>query len=417
LRLHPHASGIKIRYVQILIETGKPGRALGIIRKLERLMHTDFQIHFLKGVALTITGKYQEALGCFDHSLSLCNDEKDEIAYNISQTLIQQEQYKLAHKYLLLSHTIDPENLLVLYDLALNYERLNEIQKGIDFYLRYLDIDPFAEHIWNNLGLLYSETDTYNLAIEAFDFAIAINPDYYSAFFNKADLFIMKGKYNEAIDICNNLLDKDFENIKALCCLGDCYEELNDFEKSLEMYNKAIDIFSDCSDAWYGKGMVYYKSEKYSNALLSFRSAVDIDPDQSDYWYMIGESYMKMHKYQMAIEAYNNAVALNPNDIEALLAVSQLLFRKKKTLDAINLLVHSCRHNPENYTIQYYLAAYSYLIKDYNSAINFFEKGLKLNFKGHHEMYNVFPKTKTSGFFKEVLEKYWQKTVPVNNLN
>jgi len=403
---HPYSLSLKLKHIQVLIETGKPARALSIIRSIEEIDQTNEQIFLLKGIALNLTGKYPEALRCFNKSIRLCNEGKDEIAYSIAQSLIQINQFYAANKYLLLSHRHNDNNVLTLYDLAMNYERLDLPEKSIQYYLKYLDVDPFSENVWCSLGLLYIKTHRFAEAIEAFDFAVAINPNYYTAYFNKADVLINRCDHAGAIELYLQVIEQDPANTRAMCRLGDCYEEIEKFAEAIKSYNRAISCCKSCSDAWFGKGLVFLKLKKYNQSLAAVKKALQSEPGNADYWFMLGEIFSRLRRFAHAVDAYRKAVQINPYDHEAWLACAQILFRKKRICDAIDILGQSYKHIHENPTLHYRLAAYHTYQQDYKNAIKYFERGLELNYTEHQEMFQLFPKTREHGFFYNLIEKH-----------
>jgi tetratricopeptide (TPR) repeat protein len=403
---HPYASSVKLKHVQLLIETGKPAKALGMIRELQEMDGSNYELHLAKGIALNLTGKYTESLPVFESAISLCTDNKEEVAYNIAQSFIQTGRFAQAIHYLQVAYDLNPENVLVLYDLAYVYEKIDLPEESLKYYKQYIDLDPFAEHVWNNLGLIYTGLDNYELAMEAFDFAIAINPHYFSAYYNKADLCVLHNHFDLAIEVYYNLLLQDNSNTKALSDLGNCLEETRRFAEALKVYERAIEIAADCSDAWFGKGMVYFRQRKYRLSISSFRKAVALHAENSDYWFMLGEAFSKLRKFDQAIKAYSRAAELNPLDHEAWMACAQVMFRKKKIGEAINVLIRLYQRNHENPTINYRLAAYHVYQLDLVNAGKYFEKALRLNFSEHSDMFRQFPKTKSVAGFKIMIEQY-----------
>ena len=410
IKQHPYASSMKWKYVQLLIETGKPAKALGVIKSISDSESSNFELFLAKGIALNLTGKHREAQSEFIQAIQLCDENKDEVSYNIAQSYMQIGLTSQAIKYLLQAYKYNEDNILVLYDLALNYEKLDCPEKSILYYNKYLDLDPFAEHVWNNLGLLYSGLDDIEKACEAFDLAIAINPDYFSAYFNKADMMVLNNKIQEAIQVYSELLLWDSSNTKALCDLGNCLEEIGNYQQALQYFQQAMEISKDCSDAWYGCGMIYFRQKKFRLSISSFKKAASIQPANSDYWFMLGEAYTGLRKLDQAINAYSKASELNPLDYEAWMACAHVLFRKKRIDEAIQMLIQLYQYNHDNPTVNYRLAAYYTYQGDLSSALRYFEKGLSLNFQEHKEMFRRFPKTKSyHGFQRLVLHNEYFK--------
>ncbi len=403
---HPYASSVKLKHVQLLIETGKPGKALGMIRELQEIEGSNYELHLAKGIALNLTGKYKEALTVFESAIRLCSDSKEDVAYNIAQSFIQTGRNSQAINYLQMAYELNPENVLVLYDLAFAFEKVDLPEESLRYYKQYLELDPFAEHVWNNVGLIYMGMDHFELATEAFDFAIAINPHYFSAYYNKADLCVLHNRLNQAITVYHDLLLQDHSNTKALSDLGNCLEETGNYADALKVYEKALEIAEDCADAWFGKGMVYFRQKKYRLSIASLKKSVGLQAGNSDYWFMLGEALCKLRKFDQAIKAYSRAAELNPLDFEAWMACAQVMFRKKRIGEAINMLIRLYQRNHENPTINYRLAAYHVYQMDLVNAGKYFEKALKLNFKEHSDMFRQFPKTRSVASFRTMIEQF-----------
>jgi tetratricopeptide (TPR) repeat protein len=322
---------------------------------------------------------------------------------------MQYGMYSVAVKYLLLAFHYNKKNILVLFDLALSYDKLGDPSKSLMYYRQYLDIDPFAEHVWNNLGLIYTRTGVFDMACEAYDFSICINPQFLPAYFCKADMFILSNRIKDAIDVYNELLSEDNCNTKALCDMGKCYIQIGDFLEALRLFKLSIDISSEYADAWYGIAIVYYRQRRYTPSINSLKKAIDLDPDNSDHWSMLGEVFNKTRKLNKAIDAYTRATELNPGDFDSRLACAQVLFKKRRIHEAIYLLMRIYEIEPDNALVNYRLAAYYAYQQNLFEAQRFFKRALVLNFNDHLEMFRHFPKTKSLPAFRLIVENHCNK--------
>jgi tetratricopeptide (TPR) repeat protein len=405
LNQHPSSAPLKLKYIQLLIETGKPARALGLLKTIHRADISGHEYYLARGAALNLTGKYREAKAAFEKALRHSDGPLDEVAYSIAHSFLQMEMPSSAIRYLMIALHHQKDNLLVLYDLAVCYERIDAPEKSIACYKRYLDLDPFAEFVWNNLGQLYADMGKISAALEAFDYALAVSPQYYSAYFSKADLYLMNDDPDKAIGVFDELLLWDPSNIRALCALGDCHREIRNYGDAMKAYKKAIDFADDCPEAWYGKGMVYYLQNRFRLAVSPFKKAVILQPENPDFWYMYGEASSAAGKLDQAFIAYTKASELNPHDIDAWLSCAQVMFIKKRITEAIHLLTRFYRYHENNASLNYRLAAYHAYLDNKQEALQYFEKGLSLNFQEHRGLFKSFPKTKNYPGFKRLIDK------------
>jgi len=406
LRQHPHSSSLKLRMAEIYIRNGKPSKGLYYIREIEPVEKSNNELYLLKGTALNILGRKDEAHNAFDRAINLTSDGKDEIIFNIACSYLNTGRYNLAIKYLRLAHEINPRNLMVIHEMALAYEKTDLPDKSIEYYQKYLEIDPYAENIWLSIGMAYVMTEQFEKAVEAYDFAIAIYPGFISAYFSKANIYAGLDRYREAIDVYEQILDFEPDNLQAYICIGECYEKLEQFRDAIRCYKKVIRLDHHCSDAWYGMGMAYFNMGESKISLGFLKKANATDPENPDYWFMLGEVYRKLGNIENSAESYSHAVELDPNDYLAWLSYAEMLFAENLVKEAISILNKAFEYNREIATINYFLGVY-YLYDDQpNAAHLYFERGLLLNYDEHKDIADAFPPVTTSKDIVQLIKKY-----------
>jgi tetratricopeptide (TPR) repeat protein len=412
IRQHPHASLMRLKHAQLLIEISRPARAIRILKTMGDEESSNYELHLAKGIAYIMTGKLEEARISFNKALDLCDELKDELAYNIAQSYMQYNMYNLAADYLLLAYHYNRNNILVLYDLGLSYDKLHDPEKSLLFYQKYLNMDPFAEHVWNNMGVILSRLGDYEHALEAFEFAISINVQFLPAFFSKADMFVISGRVKEAIDVYNELIREDNSNTRALCNLASCYVSTGDFYEALRLYKISLDISNDCAEALFGSGIVYFRQKRYTQSITAIKRAIAVEPAISEYWLTLGDLYNRTRKLNKAIDAYSRASELNPDDLDSKFACAQVFFRKRRIHEAIYMMMRIFEKHPDNVLVNYRLAAYYAYQQNLFEAQRFFKRALFLNFSEHIEMFRHFPKTKNIQAFRTIIENHGHLSNP-----
>ena len=406
LQQHPASSSLKLRLAQSYIQNGKPSKGLHFLREIESMEITNFEFFLLKGSALNVLGRREEAYHAFDRAIQLATDNKDDVIFSIACSYLNTRRYNLSIKYLKLAYEINPENLSVIHELALVYEKVDKLEESISFYHKYLDLDPFAEHIWFNLGMVYSSLEKHNEAIDAYEYAIAISPDYISAYFSKGNTQVNRGNFHEAIITFEQILSIEPENIQAYAYIGECYDKLELYKRSIYYYRRALSVDRSFGDAWYGLGMAYYNMDKFSTCLEFFLQANRCDPENPDYWYMQGEAYRKLNLLDKSAESFNRAEELDPNDYEAWLSHADIFYMENKLNEAIQLLNRAYEYNKEVSTINYNLAAYYLIDNKPKLAGEYFEKGLRINYSEHNDLLSRFPMTSGNELFSRLINKY-----------
>ncbi len=407
---HPGAYEIKFRLAQFYIQSGKPAKGLRILRNIENIEATNSDFYLLKGSALNILGKSEEARQAFDEAIKNAAENKDDIIYNIAYSYINARSYNIALKYLELAYEVNPLNITVIQEIALVCERMDKLDKCVDFYNRYLEIDPFNDSIWLSLGIVYSSMNKIEKALEAYEYAIAIRPEGVSALFSKANCLVNIGDNKEAIIAYNEILDLEPDNVQALTYIGECYEKMTFYKRSEYYFKRAIELDETFSDAWYGLGIANYQQDNYSEALKYFIKANQIDPENADFWFMLGEVYREMSILEKSAESYNRVLELDPNDYEAWITRAELSFKDNNDLKgAIRIMAKAFEYNPDISLINYQLATYYFFNNQSKQAIHHFERGLDINFVEHIDFLDALPK-KTARQLNPILNKYKKKS-------
>lgn len=406
LKQHPKATTIKLRLAHVYIQNGKPSKGLHFLREIEPIESSNGDFYLLKGTALNILGKKEDARTAFNKAIRLTVEGKDDIIFSIAFSYLNTRRYDLAIKYLLLAHEVNPANIFVLQELAMVYERIDQLETSIVYYHKYLSIEPYAENIWFNLGMVYTNLNENDKAIEAYDFAIAICPDYVSAYFSKANTLVDSEQYTEAIKTFEEIIFIEPDNVQAYTYIGECYEKLKLYNRACQYYIKAIEIDNTFADAWYGLGMSNFQSKFYSKSLNYFVRANEIDPENPEYWFMLGKVYKKLNLFDKSVDSYNRAVELDPNDYEAWISHADILFIENKVHDAIGILNKAYQYNNEIAAINYNLAAYYLHIDQSKLAYEFFEKGLAIDYEEHSELLSQYPVVSKNKTITALIKKY-----------
>ena len=131
---------------------------------------------------------------------------------------------------------------------------------------------------WVDKGLDLDEQGKYYEAMQAYDMAIAIDPQDVVAWNNKGDVLRLQGKYDEAI----------------------------------EALDKAIKIDPELAVAWYNKGLARDNQGKYDEAIEAYDEAIKLDPQYALAWNNKGNSLYRQGKYNGGVQAYDKAIEVNP---------------------------------------------------------------------------------------------------------
>jgi len=179
-------------------------------------------------------GRLADAEKKFKQAL-LYNSQNTTAMYHLAQLATQKEDYGKALTYLNNALAIN-DNSATTYNLMGEvYERQGNEPAAINAYKKSIMTKPEFTVPYFNLAGIYEKRGDAEFAIEQLKTALSVNPDFYDAKLKIADLSLLNGKYQQAIDNYSSLVDNKDYHETAIKGLASAY-----FEQAQVASNKAL---------------------------------------------------------------------------------------------------------------------------------------------------------------------------------
>ena len=329
-RLHPTDELMPMLRAHLLIEKLEPQKALELIDWLQYTQ--DFYWHYLRLGALADLERWAEALSEADNALQFDNDNIA-ATLDIARVFSNRNQHKHALHYLKLADEAninDADKVDLLKALGECLAELELYKEALPYIDRWINVDPYSVEAWCIRATLEIDLGRYDLALDNFDYALAIEPKNETALITKSKLLFMLSRDQEALQVLEDIagISKQWKGV-SLMMQGDMY-----FWKG--NYNKA--------HAYYYKGF---------NKLFFLADSV--------VRYM--ECKAALHKWRGVITLGSFLLRFNPNDTKVLELMSDAYFELKELSNSAKMLRKCVKLEPENV---YMLLRYGSLMLDMN---------------------------------------------------
>lgn len=126
---------------------------------------------------------------------------------------------------------------------------------------------------YNKLGIKSYNAKKFYEAINNYDFAIMLDPEYYEAFTNRAAAKLALGKAYEAIEDCNSSISLKHDNTIAYHHRGCAKLNINDINGAIEDLNMALEFNPSHANSFYYLGIAYFKQQNLMKAKSSWELA------------------------------------------------------------------------------------------------------------------------------------------------
>ncbi len=165
------------------------------------------------------------------------------------------------------------------------------------------------------LGLEYSQKGDLYAALDAFNVAIAANPDHApQAYYYRALLYNQMERYEDALADLDKALEQEPHFPQAYAARGALYLTLDRPASAVEDLKRAIELgLTDDPTVYLNLGLAYFHLDIYDAAEANFRKALELNPNMAAAHFNLGTLYLKKGDDKAALEHLNKAIELDPN--------------------------------------------------------------------------------------------------------
>tara|TARA_B100000787_G_C16192681_1_gene298508 strand:+ start:1275 stop:3038 length:1764 start_codon:yes stop_codon:yes gene_type:complete len=191
------------------------------------------------------------------------------------------------------------------------FNSLGQYENAIESYEKAIAINPDYVDAHYNLGNIYRQIDQLDNAIECHQRVIDINPSHEEAQYNLGVSLFESGFLFEAIDHFEKALVINPKNIEAQINLGNIFVELDQTYEAIEQYEKILITNPKNALAYNSLGIIFHKIGQMNEAIEYFEKALELDQDYADTFYNLGFTYQDLGQIDEAIRHYECATNIN----------------------------------------------------------------------------------------------------------
>lgn len=153
------------------------------------------------------------------------------------------------------------------------------------------------------------------------------DPNYEYAQYEKAYALEISERYQAALQIFNEMLEnpscsQPLANIYTE--LGNCYDELEDFDKAVFYYNKGLETNPYYFHLHFNKGVCLMRQDKYAEAIECFKTSMFLNPAHQGSHFQYGMACLRLGYTVPGIMALNYCTLINSSSNYTIMALRTL---------------------------------------------------------------------------------------------
>ena len=115
---------------------------------------------------------------------------------------------------------------------------------------------------WYSKGFDYYNKRLYGKALECFNKALELNPDFGGAYCGRAHVNYVTSRFQDAISDCTKCIKYYPEYGNAYFIRGEMYEHIGDYKKAISDLTKAIELDPDNAQFYISRARLYFNNRK-----------------------------------------------------------------------------------------------------------------------------------------------------------
>ena len=185
--------------------------------------------------------------------------------------------------------------------------------------------------------------------------------------------------YHQSEHICNKIIEKKPNHIKALNLLGIISLQLGEYHVAMTHLKKAIRLNPRNAEAYYHLGVTFHDTGQLDEAITYYRKALRINPAFIPACYNLGVALQNKGYLDEALRYYQKALELNPNFAEVYNNLGTVLKDKGHLDEALLHYQKACELNPNISSVYNNLGVVYQYNGHLDEAAAYYQKALDLN--------------------------------------
>ena len=224
-----------------------------------------------------------------------------------------------------------PQAFFIINVLGVALQEQGKFQEAVQTFNKAIEMKPDYAEAYNNRGNALCEPGQLNEALESYEKAIQLRPDYADAHSNRGNALHKLGRLEDAVESCEKAIEFKPDFAEAYGNRGNALRDLGLPQEALQSCEKAIQLKPDYAEAYSNRGNALSDSGLTKEAVESYEKAIQLKPDLGIAHTNLCDLYEKHNKVtELKIALQRAQEALPENDPELLFLMALLASREKR---------------------------------------------------------------------------------------
>lgn len=343
--MHPDSVDPQIFLARQKMFYGQLDEARSIIDAITE--QDDCEVIYVRAEILIKEGRTEESSSYLLQQIGTMQDCLDTFLYDCAAIFMDYDQWEMAGEWMERLRDSYPDHpRLPIMDAEIKMG-LDDFENALPLLQKILDNEPYDAEAWNLLAETQVALGNYTEALEAADYALAINPEDNNAILMKANAYMHDDQTGAAIEHYTKYLKAQPDDFSVQISLALCltseerYKEVLPLLDKAEQYARKLpDRETDLPQILQTRAFALSRLDRTSEALANLKKAKELSGESMAWKYDLTEGDIYLHSKQMkkAEDCFAAALAKSPEQGETLFNIALVYSNAGYNDIAIDLL-------------------------------------------------------------------------------
>jgi len=404
---HPDSSTISLKEAETLVYADHTKRAIEIIENVKLYEDSNPEHYFSKASIYSMANQKDKAIEILNRLIAISENE-DLVEAKMALAKEYQElgdYHRCINQYQeILKEVSNHEDALM--ELSLSCELSGKNTLGIKIINEFIDENPYSHFAWFSLGNSYLNIENYEEAINAYEYATAINEEFSEAFFNLGNTLMKVERYADAIEAYKSSISDYYADPVTYNFIGHCYMVLEKNEKAIEYFQLSVNENPEYADGWMGFAVAYANMDNSQEGLLYIEKAIKLNPNNMYYQYFHADLKHNIGLFEEAEKIYQKVFESELESTGIYLDYTESLVTNQKSEVALQVLVEGISKFPEESLLYYRYAALMLQLGHELDAESILQLALEIDPDQSSQLFSFYPEAEKYDGIMDLIENY-----------
>lgn len=366
-QLYPNSSSIRLRRGHLLIAERRFEEARIIIEKLRAEEPDNTDVAYSLGVVYGSLGESEKAIELF---MEAANDGwmPGRVYANIAEEYYNLRDYDEAIRYYHLALDTDSYDNATFYNYLDTCLATGHAGDAVEYLTSFVGEHPYSCVAWHCLGTAYREMGLLEKAVDAYEYALAIDKSYVYVYGDLSAAYGAMGDLGNAVTSLRRSLDYVAKRSAVFCSIAYLYAQVENYEATETYLRKAIEEDPSDGEPLAALALALAKRGDIASAKPMVRKALRFSSNDPEVLCLAGLVYELAENYEQASDYFERMLEEEGCNESQCLRYAQYLFRIKDYDQLIDFLQESLEIYPHHPYYSSLMAAAAFYSNRYNRA-------------------------------------------------